>query len=291
MGSTNQHFSTVIVTGKGRSQTRSFTIKTKYLIHWKSYMFSALGFIGILIASLVGLYSYSSVQGKKAKSMEEQLARLEKSTNHRLQATPSAVSTKDSAARTESSLSEIQSKMKKINEYLQKRGVKGFSSAAIGGDKESNDFSPKERLSLYNEYLVRVLTGLKTTPLGYPHVGSITSRFGYRPDPVERGNTELHAGMDIRGDKGETVRSTANGKVIWADWYGGYGNCVRIAHGNGYSTLYGHLSALNVKNGQSIQAGDIIGYIGSTGRSTAPHLHYEVRLNNKPINPNRFLSL
>jgi len=295
MGRKNQHFSTIIVTGKGHSQTKSFTIKTRYITYWKSCLFGGIILIGVLLVGVVALFSYTRAQNEKASNLQMQVAQLKQGMSSKkspvVSPSPLAPVSKDTATRTQTYINQIQAKLKRVNEYLHKRGVQGFSTTSIGGNNRRSHFTSTETLELYNEYLLRVLSGLKATPLGYPHYGNITSGFGYRSDPFEAGSGELHAGMDFHGTLGEKVRSTANGKVIWASWFQGYGNCVRIAHGNGYQTLYGHLSAVHVKNGQLVQAGDVIGSIGSTGHSTGPHLHYEVRLNNKPINPNKFLSL
>jgi murein DD-endopeptidase MepM/ murein hydrolase activator NlpD len=99
----------------------------------------------------------------------------------------------------------------------------------------------------------------------------------------------MHTGIDMRGDRGEPVHATANGKVSIAGREGGYGNMVEIDHGNGFSTRYGHLSAIEVKVGQRVRIGQEIGRIGSTGRSTGPHLHYETRIKGEPVNPQKFL--
>ena len=99
----------------------------------------------------------------------------------------------------------------------------------------------------------------------------------------------FHAGMDIDGERGDQVVAPANGVVTEAGWKGGYGNMIEIDHGNGLKTRYGHLSKIDVNVGDSISRGQIMAYVGSTGRSTGPHLHYELRLNDRPINPRRFL--
>ena len=99
----------------------------------------------------------------------------------------------------------------------------------------------------------------------------------------------LHAGLDLREETGAPVRATAGGKVVSAGWSGGYGNMVEIEHGNDMSTRYGHLSSISVSEGQSIAPGAILGRVGSTGRSTGPHLHYEVRVDGEAVDPVRFL--
>lgn len=132
-------------------------------------------------------------------------------------------------------------------------------------------------------------SGAAFLPTMWAHVGKITNEFGQRRNPFGGYSYEFHAGMDISGDMGDVVVAPANGVVSKADWMGGYGNMVEINHGNGLTTRYGHLSRIGVHAGDKIQRGQILGLIGSTGRSTGPHLHFEVRLNDRPINPRRFL--
>jgi murein DD-endopeptidase MepM/ murein hydrolase activator NlpD len=135
--------------------------------------------------------------------------------------------------------------------------------------------------------LRRVATAL---PFGRPIAGEAdqTSGFGYRNDPFTR-RTALHTGLDFRGEHGAPARATAGGTVVAAERDGGYGNMVEIDHGNGVATRYAHLSAILVLPGQTVEAGAVVGRVGSTGRSTGPHLHYETRINDEPIDPQRFL--
>ena len=114
-----------------------------------------------------------------------------------------------------------------------------------------------------------------------------TSGFGYRFDPFTR-NKKIHEGHDFSAKVGTEVYVTANGTVKSSRYFGSFGNYIEVDHGNGYSTTYGHLSKRMVKKGQKIQRGDVIGTVGNTGRSTAPHLHYEIRYNNKKIDPSGF---
>lgn len=127
------------------------------------------------------------------------------------------------------------------------------------------------------------------TPSIWPTTGWLTSSFGGRADPFT-GGRDYHAGLDISADKGKPVRATADGTIGQAEWSGNYGNMVLVSHRFGLSTRYGHLSQLAVTAGQTVRRGDVIGYVGSTGRSTSPHLHYEVLLNGQAINPLRFLT-
>ena len=117
----------------------------------------------------------------------------------------------------------------------------------------------------------------------------ISSRFGERIHPIT-GELKNHNGMDIAANSGTAVYAADGGRVVLAEWYGGYGNCIMIEHGNGYKTLYGHLSYIGVKNGQYVNQGDTIGQVGSTGNSTGPHLHFEVYSNGSRIDPEQFYS-
>jgi murein DD-endopeptidase MepM/ murein hydrolase activator NlpD len=118
----------------------------------------------------------------------------------------------------------------------------------------------------------------------WPVTGPITSPFGWRSSPFN-GSPDFHPGLDIAAPTGTTVTAAAGGTVIMAQWYGGYGNYVLIDHGGGYSTGYGHLSAIYVSNGQAVKRGQAIGAVGMTGEATGPHLHFEVRIDGKPVDP------
>ncbi len=117
-----------------------------------------------------------------------------------------------------------------------------------------------------------------------PTSGAIGSRFGYRMHPILR-YRRMHNGLDIGGRPGQPVWAAAEGEVLFASWRGGYGQCIILLHGGGMSTLYGHLSRILVRPGQRVRRGQVIGSVGSTGLSTAPHLHWEVRRNGVPVNP------
>jgi murein DD-endopeptidase MepM/ murein hydrolase activator NlpD len=109
-----------------------------------------------------------------------------------------------------------------------------------------------------------------------------------RVDPFLR-SPAMHTGLDMRGETGSPARATANGKVTIAGVNGGYGKMVEVDHGNGLTTRYAHLSAIEVRVGQGVRIGQIVGRIGSTGRSTGPHLHYETRVDGDPVDPQKYL--
>jgi len=134
------------------------------------------------------------------------------------------------------------------------------------------------------------IVGTTSAPgaLAWPVSGTITSPFGYRRNPFG-GGMEFHQGLDIAAPMGTTITAAASGTVISAGWYGGYGNYILIDHGGGMATGYGHCSQIFVSVGQQVQKGQAIGAVGSTGASTGPHVHFEVRINGKPVDPVPYL--
>ncbi len=122
----------------------------------------------------------------------------------------------------------------------------------------------------------------------WPLSAPITSGYGYRVHPIH-GTRRLHKGIDLAAGSGSAIAAAKGGTVISAGWLGGYGNAVVISHGNGLTTLYGHQSKIAVTVGQSVGRGEVIGYVGSTGQSTGPHLHFEIRSNGAPVDPRPYL--
>jgi murein DD-endopeptidase MepM/ murein hydrolase activator NlpD len=129
-----------------------------------------------------------------------------------------------------------------------------------------------------------------SAPNLWPVEGQITGSFGERTDPFN-GEGAFHTGVDIGAALGQPVIAPADGVVTFADFMGGYGRAVMVDHGHGISTRYGHLSSYIVVPGQHLRRGDTIGYVGLSGRSTGPHLHYEVRINDTPVNPYKYLRI
>jgi murein DD-endopeptidase MepM/ murein hydrolase activator NlpD len=146
------------------------------------------------------------------------------------------------------------------------------------------------RINTTRAQVDRLNRTLALVPYRKPVIGEVefTSGFGVRSDPF-LGRPAMHTGLDFRAQMGDPVRATANGKVASSGWAGGYGRMVEIDHGNGLSTRYGHLSEIDVKVGDSIKIGQVIGAVGSTGRSTGPHLHYETRIDGEAVDPQKFL--
>jgi len=219
----------------------------------------------------------------------------------RLQASLDRVEQRQSATLT-SMAETYDSKARRIRGVLADLGVdlgRGASvEGGVGGpfvpvvlNKEALGFERQlHRIKSARAMVARLTHAISSIPLRKPVDGDIdpASGFGVRMDPFTS-SPALHTGLDLHGETGDPVRATADGKVTSAGWSGGYGRVIDIDHGNGMSTRYGHLSAIDVRVGQSIRTGQIIGRIGSTGRSTGPHLHYETRVRGGAVDPQKFL--
>lgn len=148
------------------------------------------------------------------------------------------------------------------------------------------------QLSCFNDlktFISKINPYIKNYPTRWPTYGVVSSTFGYRKNPMGGTGGEFHDGMDIRCATGTNVRATGGGTVDTAGWLNGYGYAVIINHGFGIQTVYGHNSQLLVSPGQRVERGDIIAKSGNTGRSSGPHVHYEVRINGTATNPSKFL--
>ena len=179
---------------------------------------------------------------------------------------------------------------------LDPRAVMRANESAMGGPLESlasesdGSLDPRfERLGLSLARMSALERGLNQIPQVMPaDLNSISSGFGLRSDPF-RGTAAMHRGLDFRAPHGSPIHAAADGRVSYVGWKSGYGKVVEIDHGAGLVTRYAHMSRFNSKVGSEVTAGDVIGAIGSTGRSTGPHLHFEVRISNNAVNPRPFL--
>jgi murein DD-endopeptidase MepM/ murein hydrolase activator NlpD len=221
----------------------------------------------------------------------------------RLQASLDRVEQRQAA--TLSSIEEsYDSKARRIRGVLTELGVDvgkvttADSTGAMGGPfvparlpKDAVGFERQlHRISIARTQIHRLTRALGAIPVRRPVDGEVdtSSSFGVRTDPFT-GSPAMHTGIDLHGETGEPVRATADGKVTAAGWSGGYGRMVDVDHGNGLSTRYGHLSTIDVHVGQSVRMGQVVGKVGSTGRSTGPHLHYETRVRGEAVDPQKFL--
>ncbi|WP_443936534.1 M23 family metallopeptidase [Pedobacter sp. MW01-1-1] len=270
---------TIILVDKNQTARKPIQIPTNYVLHWKKYVLTIVGVFILLIVSI----GYLLKSKTDADLVQVRLEKEIKKHKQQLSAVDTTSLKKYYAS--------IDKKLVKINKYLKARGIKPILTENKGGESSNDLLSEEEIAVFYESYLNRIERNVAFTPMGYPFKGVITSGYGHRENPFTGENVETHKGLDIRASYGDLVKATANGKIIFAGSRGGYGNCVVIQHGNGFQTYYGHLSRILVRNGQSIESGNYIGKVGSTGRSTGPHLHYEIHKNGKVINPRSFLTL
>jgi murein DD-endopeptidase MepM/ murein hydrolase activator NlpD len=270
---------TILFVNKGPSVLKPIQVSSKYLLNWKKYLAFLSLFFCFLIAIIVGLVIYNIQQSEFQKSLTQRLIRM-----HTLLAEV------DTGA-VRKKFTNIDKELSVINSSLKARGIQTTFKLSPDNKSGKNDFSFSETTDQYEGYLNKIVYNVSYTPLGLPFNGPITSKFGQRENPFGAENIETHKGMDIKGPIGGQVKATAKGTVEFAGQKNGFGNCIILKHGNGFSTLYGHLSKIFVTAGQQIEIGQQIGLIGSTGRSTGPHLHYEIQRNGQKIDPQSFLTL
>jgi murein DD-endopeptidase MepM/ murein hydrolase activator NlpD len=192
-----------------------------------------------------------------------------------------------------------QGRAHKLRSVLAELGLKLGPPPASGGPfvpvklaGDTHDFERAlSRINLARTQADQLSHALVSVPLRKPVSGEIdtTSNFGVRVDPFLH-VPAMHTGIDFRGELGEPIHATAAGTVTAAGWSGGYGKMVEIDHGNGLATRYGHLSQIDLYVGDKVRIGDIVGRLGSTGRSTGPHLHYETRIDGEAVDPQKFLN-
>lgn len=205
------------------------------------------------------------------------------------------------ASQIDEKLSIIEALAKKLsaNSGLDKQAVKP-NAGGIGGVNEPTSQLPnlevlkrnavqlELQLRRLDQYYVEKTNQLAAMPSLWPVHGYVTGGFGLREDPLNEGG-EFHVGVDISTPYGNRVIAPADGLVIFAEPRAGYGNVIVLDHGFGITSRYGHLSAFNVKEGQRVKRGEVIGYVGSTGHSTGAHLHYEIREHDNPVNPLKYM--
>ena len=266
--------SVLLVDNSGK-ENKLLQIPTNILLNWKKY-FLILNTIIFILLGIIGVFIYQ----KTSDYYKERLAKANK------------IKSLIDIKKAKESFESIDQSIYRINKFLDERGLDDFRLKNSGGAQEDFEITDINEISLYYENKIhKIEETLNITPLGLPVSGEISSEFGYRQNRFGEYTTEHHFGIDFRGRTGDPVRATAHGKVEFAGVKGGYGNCIIINHGNDLKTLFGHLSRINVRIGQPIKIGDYIGDIGSTGRSSGPHLHYEIIQNNKKVNPKYYLKL
>jgi murein DD-endopeptidase MepM/ murein hydrolase activator NlpD len=284
-------YSTIIFVPHARAKFRKLKVSHRLLFSLASVLTSSLC-----------LSTFFSIQYFTSLSQTHELTKLRRE-NHELQSANEQFSKSVETLRTQ--LHGVEDRTRKLaiiagittlDEGNQGGGVGGLRPTDLGENPYRDDLdkmafrskSIDKDLSVLEQRIAERNQVLSSTPSIAPVRGILTDGFGGRSDPFT-GEPGTHNAIDISSAVGQAVRAPADGIVVKSEWANGYGNVIYISHGYGYSTRYGHLSTFAVKPGERVKRGDVIGYVGSTGRSTGPHLHYEVRLNNTPVNPLEYI--
>lgn len=270
---------TILFVNKSATTLKPIQVSSTLLLNWKKYVaamflltFSLLGAIVYLAFNNIQQYKFEKILSGKLNTAHALFTGVDTAAVHK-------------------KFMKIDKELSIINGFLKARGIQTSFKEPSGGEVDNDVISTTEISDFYESYLNRIIYNISYTPIGLPFPGSITSTFGHRENPFGGSAVETHKGLDIQGPVGGLVKAMAKGEVKFAGTKGGFGNCIILKHANGFETLYGHLSKILVSVGQQVEIGQQIGNIGSTGRSTGPHLHYEVHRNGKQVNPQLFLTL
>ncbi len=278
-------YSTVIITDKHSNDTKIYSIKNKHIENIVFYKKVLLYSTICVLTILLGLVSYIGYAYYQKQELHSKITDLENKLDSK------------KLNQMANNLDQAEKSLKKIENYLREREVKNLVTSTtnesndVGGEYYPTDYLNADLIKSKKERIADLLNKIQAIPIGLPHIGRLTSDFGVRGNPMSGRGAEFHPGLDIAGKIGDPIRVTANGKVAFASVKGGYGNCIIVQHDSGYQTLYGHLSEIDVKEGQEVKSGQIIGKLGNTGRSTGPHIHYEIIYNNNKENPNKYLQI
>jgi len=281
-----KHKTSVEITDSNGLSNIKIQIPTVFLKNWKYIVAAGLFTLLFICGSIIYLATHTASSkyerelSKKIEALKEakESLALEEATNQL------------SKLQVQKSFNTIDSSLSQINAKMKKRGLKELIPKLknAGGPVETEE-NLDELTKYYEKELKKLDKKLEGIPMGIPHKGKITSRFGYRRNPFTNRGLEMHSGIDIKGNQGNPIKATAAGKVVHAGYKGQYGKVVIIKHTNGWETRYAHLSGTRVRKGQQVEAGQLIGLLGNTGRSTGPHLHYELISYGKKINPEKTL--
>ena len=272
-------YNTIIFVPHARARFRQLTISTRFLG-------AAAGAAALLLVAAVA-FGWAFL----ASSRRDRQYRFAIAENERLRATTAALNQRLDGVSKQLSDFEARTRRLAIVAGLSETvrpGVGGPSTSGGPGDLAGQSAQLSSRLSLLESQFSHRTELIAETPTVSPVHGAVNSGFGVRPDPFT-GLPAFHEGVDISTPRSEPVYATADGIVLRSGWAGEYGKAIAIAHGNRYETLFGHLEATLVTEGQKVRRGDRVGLVGSTGRSTAPHLHYEVHVDGRAVNPLEYI--
>ncbi len=273
-------YNTIIFVPHARAQFRKLTISSRFL------GLTAAAAAALLVAAVAFGWAYF------ASARRDRQFRFTMAENERLRASTAVLHRRlDGISK---QLSDFEARTRRLAIVA---GLAESLQTGIGGPAATMDLPAAlgdqstlllSRLSLLETQFSRRSARIAATPTVWPVHGAINSGFGIRPDPFT-GQPAFHEGVDISTSRSEPVLATADGVVLRSGWAGEYGKAIEIAHGDRYETLYGHLEKTLVAEGQTVRRGDRVGLVGSTGRSTAPHLHYEVHVDRRAVNPLEYI--
>jgi murein DD-endopeptidase MepM/ murein hydrolase activator NlpD len=250
------------------------------------FFLGTLAGIGFFLKNMVLQEQFARLRAENAQLAELRTLRM---SNEWLK-NRVAVLQEEKAVLLDSAVADLNKKSRIIESILSNVGVDiqvQLSNENSGGPFTSSSGGTRDDLILRTE---RYLDAIQNVPLGAPVPGVLTSRFGWRTDPIN-GKSAYHRGLDIRGRIGSDVKATAFGTVIIQNYDKGNGRYVLLDHGNGFRTKYAHLQKSLVQKGDTVARGQIVGLVGNSGRSTGPHVHYEIHYDDKIVNPTRFVRI
>lgn len=269
-----KHKTSVLIVNSKEKASKVRQVPTHIIVNWRKYvvLFSLL-IISFMLVSGFMIYQNTSRLYRD---------RLERANFIRSQIDINKALT---------AFASIDSGMYRINSFLQDRGLEKLKMDNMGGVGADFDIIyVNEYADFYQKQILELEKTLNSVPIGKPFDGKTTSEYGYRRNPFTGKNMEFHPGIDFKGLLGDSIKTTGSGIVTFAGYKNGYGRCVIIEHEKNMQTLYGHLWQIHVKEGEYVNSGQLIGSMGNSGRSTGPHLHYEIIINGKKINPEKYIS-
>jgi murein DD-endopeptidase MepM/ murein hydrolase activator NlpD len=271
-------YNTIIFVPHARARFRKLTISSRFL------GISAVALAALLVAAVAFGWAFF------ASSRTDRRYRIAMEENQRLRSTTAALHQRIDGISRQLTDFEARTRRLAIVAGLTDsvgHGVGGPGPGPAGGLGEQGE-RLASRLGRLEEQFSKRSALIASTPTVWPVHGALNSGFGLRSDPFT-GQPAFHEGVDISTSRSEPVLATADGTVLRSGWAGEYGKAIEIAHGERYTTLYGHLEETLVVEGQTVRRGDRVGLVGSTGRSTAPHLHYEVHVDGRAVDPLEYI--
>ncbi len=268
---------TILLIKNDDSEVKSFKVDTHFITHYRRYLYALGSLVILFFMCVLGMLYHISDVNSENNGLTGRINNLNKQFEYA------------DSIKLKEKLSDIDNNLSLINTYLQNRGV--LITGNAGGEPSMNHESNTGKVQSLEKETGSILNTIQNMPLGIPYPGPVSSGYGYRKNPFGGFRGEFHPGVDFKGQIGDPIYATGTGIVERCDWYGGYGNAVLIKHSCGLESLFGHMVQVNVIQGQVVNAGDLIGFLGTTGRSTGPHVHYEIRKDGSDIDPVPFLTI